>query len=1005
MKKSLTILLVISLFESCHENEKKTNNSGLTPQEALTTFRLPEGFKIELVASEPMISDPVAMEVDENGNIYVVEMHGYPLDTSGSGFIKLLTDTNGDGTPDKSTVFADHLVLPTGIMKWKKGILVVDTPDILYFEDTNGDGKSDIRQVLITGLALTNPQHIANTPIYGLDNWIYLAHMGTITPKVSMEFNDTGSNVRYANIPAARQLPRNANGRNIRFKPDTHELEMLSGESQYGQTFDAWGHHLGTSNADHLFHEVIAARYLQRNPDLLVADAVEHIPDHGNAAEVYPITINPEHQLLTDVGVITSSCGVTWYLGGMFPDSFNNVTFIAEPVHNLVHADRITDKGATFNAARVYQKKEFLASTDAWCRPVQFYIGPDGALYVIDYYRKIIEHPEWMSDEVNNSGALYEGSDKGRIYRVTPANAGKLNWCGQLKLGSASTEELVRTLTSNNIWWRRTAQRLLMDRKDNQTISLLHKLSDTTNSPTAMVHVLWTLEGFNAIDRPTLLKALQNHTAGVRENAIQIAEIHLKEVPELEKDLLFLQNDPDAKVRYQLLCTLGNINDDKTEAARQKLLMKDINDKWVQMAALTSSAGKEYALLEKSISALSTDPSEGKRLFFENCSSVIGLSQRTDDIKKLIRLAAKNNSVSSDWWQSACLDGLSKAIEAKGFPTAVLKDEKLLLLSTFRSNAPKSTRTAAIGLLGRMGIERNPAWDEAINYAKIAAANKQADISYRNDALRLIALDNNPDNTKLVEQIITPDEPESLQETALQTYNRLSGKEACAFIVSSWKKLSPDVRAASIQFFLASVPTMGLLLDAVQKGEIQTASISWPEKVQLMNNDDNNIRTRSRSLLVDKTDERAEVYKNYEPALKMKGNAAEGLVVFKRVCTTCHQVGGTYGNTFGPDLASIRNREARFIMDDILNPNRSIADKFEMWTIEKKNGEKQSGIISSETSAAITLNKIGGQQIIIARSDIKTMESSQTSAMPVGLEASVSVKEMSDLLAFLKNVH
>ena len=150
---------------------------------------------------------------------------------------------------------------------------------------------------------------------------------------------------------------------------------MLSGYSQYGHTFDDWGHHICTDNSNHLFHEVIAARYLQRNSDLLVAESVDHIPDHGEAAEVFPITKNPEHQLLTDVGVITSSCGVTWYQGGLFPDSFNDVTFIGEPVHNLVHADRVTDKGATFNAARVYQKKEFLASTDAWCRPVQFYIG------------------------------------------------------------------------------------------------------------------------------------------------------------------------------------------------------------------------------------------------------------------------------------------------------------------------------------------------------------------------------------------------------------------------------------------------------------------------------------------------------------------------------------------------------------------------------------------------------------------------------------------------------
>lgn len=978
---------------------------GFTPEQSLPTFQLPQGFKIELVASEPMISDPVAMEVDENGNIYVVEMHGYPLDTTGQSVIKLLTDENGDGAPDKSVVFADHLRLPTGIMKWKKGLLVVDVPDILYFEDTNNDGKADIRQVMITGLALTNPQHIANTPIYGLDNWIYVAHMETVTPKVSMEFNDSGTNVRYINDPRAKQLPRNADGRNIRFKPDTHELEMLSGASQYGQTFDAWGHHFGTSNANHLFHEVIAAQYLQRNPNQLVADASDYIPDHGDAAEVYPITKNPEHQLLTDVGIITSSCGVTWYQGGLFPDSFNNVTFIAEPVHNLVHADRITDEGATFNAARVYQKKEFLASTDAWCRPVQFYIGPDGALYVLDYYREIIEHPEWMSDEVNKSDALYNGSDKGRIYRVTPVNAGKINWWSKLKLGTASTEQLVSTLASNNIWWRRNAQRLLMDKKDPKTVFLLHQLLDTTNSATAFVHALWTLNGLNAIDFPTLQKALHHLVAGVRENAIKIAELHLQQLPQLENELLSLQNDTSAKVRYQLLCTLGNMNNVQSETARQKLLVKDIEDKWVQVAALTSSAGNEYALIEKTIPAITAHPSEGKKLFFENCAAVIGLSKNLNDIQKLIQLAARNNTPASDWWQSACLKGLAKSISTKGKLSTDLSQQKKLLLSKFNSKASPLVRASTIDLLTMMGIEKDQAWKSTIDEARSVAANRSADVNFRNDALRLIALEKNKNDEKLLEQIITPEEAESVQQTALRTYNQISGNDACACIIRNWKTLTHDVRDVCMDIFLSSVNNMNLLLDALQKKQIQSASISWPRMVELMNNDDNGIRNRSREILANKTEDRDAVYKKYQAALFMKGDANDGLVVFKRVCATCHQVSGEYGRAFGPDLASIRNRNAQSIMADILNPNRSIADKYEMWSIVKKNGEKLNGIIASETSAAIMLHNIGGQQTIIPRSDIKTMEASQTSAMPVGLEKSVSTKEMSDLLAFLKNIH
>lgn len=1001
--KLTTFLLLIAGLSSC--NEKKATTGGLTPQQSLSSFQIPDGFKIELVASEPMISDPVAMEVDENGNIYVVEMHGYPLDTTGSGVIKLLTDTDGDGLPDKGVVFAHHLRLPTGIMKWKKGILVVDVPDVIYFEDTDHDGKADIRQVMLTGMALTNPQHIANTPIFGLDNWIYIAHMETVTPRVSMEFNDSGANVRYANYPSSIQLPRNADGRNIRIKPDTHELDMLSGATQYGQTFDDWGHHLGTSNANHLFHEVIAAQYLQRNPNLLVADASDYIPDHGDAAEVYPITKNPEHQLLTDVGVITSSCGVTWYQGGLFPDSFNNITFIAEPVHNLVHADRITNKGATFNAARVYQKKEFLASTDAWCRPVQFYIGPDGALYVIDYYREIIEHPEWMSDEVNNSGDLYNGSDKGRIYRITPVGTGKINWCSQLKLGSASTEELVRTLASNNIWWRRNAQRLLMDKEDPQTVYLIHQLLDTTNSATAFVHALWIHEGFSATDTLTLQKALHHPVAGVRENAIKIAELHLKQLPQLEKALLSLQNDTSAKVRYQLLCTLGNINSADAEAARQKLLVKDVEDSWVQIAALTSSTGKEYALIEKTIPAIAKNPSEGKKLFFENCAAVIGLSKNANDIKKLIQLAANNNTQASDWWQSACLDGLSKAIRAKGKPLGDITPQNNLLLSKFSSNATPLVRAAAINLLSAMGIEKDQQWEHTIAQARSIAADTSAADNLRIDALRLLALEKNKSDEKLMKQIITPEDPEIVQQAALKTFNQISEDDACTFIVSNWSSLTHDVRDVSMNIFLSSVNNMNLLLDALQKKQIQSASISWPRMVELMNNDDNGIRNRSREILAVNTEDRDAVFKKYQAALLMKGDPSNGVTVFKRVCATCHQVSGQYGQAFGPDLGSIRNRIAESIMADILNPNRSIADKYETWTVVKKNGEKLSGIIASETSAAIFLHNIGGQQTIIPRSEISTMEASQTSAMPVGLEASISIKEMSDILAFLKNIH
>ncbi|MBD0296231.1 MAG: dehydrogenase, partial [Flavisolibacter sp.] len=591
------LIVCFSTITGCHNqpNANTKNNA----ENALSTFELESGFKIELLAAEPLISDPVDMEIDEYGRLYVVEMHGYPLDKSGSGKIKLLTDSDGDGRMDKSTVFAEGLILPNSIMRWKKGVLVTDAPNVLYLEDTNGDGRADIKDTVLTGFALSNPQHNLNSPLLGMDNWIYLAHEGAITTETyKEEFGDPGSEVYFPDKPDSPRLPQNASGRSVRFQPDQHKLEVLSSNTQFGHTFDAWGHYFLVSNANHIYQEVLAAPYLKRNPHLLVSSATQNLSDHSNAAEVFPITKNPEHQLLTDVGVITSACGITAYTGSAFPASFNdNITFVAEPVSNLIHVDRVKDSGASFTASRIHLHKEFLASTDAWFRPVNMYVGPDGALYVVDYYREIIEHPEWMGEEVVKSGKLYNGSDKGRIYRITPAGAKPATWTKGLQLGKASSEQLVEKLSDPNRWWRLNAQRLLIDRADKRVVPALIQMAQNTRSPFGRLHALWTLEGIGALKPEQIQQALKDPVAGIRENAIRLAELHLPGTPDLTNALLPLQTDVDAKVRFQLLCTLGFINTPEVAQTRNKLLFQDVNDPWVQVAALSAASSQTASLL------------------------------------------------------------------------------------------------------------------------------------------------------------------------------------------------------------------------------------------------------------------------------------------------------------------------------------------------------------------------------------------------------------------------
>ncbi|MEO7649619.1 MAG: PVC-type heme-binding CxxCH protein, partial [Bryobacteraceae bacterium] len=510
-------MALLALLPAC-----RTGGPPYAAGDALAQFEIERGFRIELFASEPAVASPVAMEFDEDGRIFVVEDRGYPLETAQPlGRIKLLEDTNGDGRPDKTTIFADGLKLPTGVMRWKKGILVTDAPFVWYLEDTDGDGRADRREKVLEGFAFTNPQHTVNTPLYGLDNWIYLAHENATTAVVYKDrFGDPGSDIRFSGKAPGPAIVDRA--RNVRFQPDSGRLEALAGSSQFGHTFDAWGHHFTLNNSNHTRHEVLSAAAVRRNPHLALANAMQDVSDHGAAAKVFPITRNPEFQMLTNAGEFTSACGLTMYLGGGVP-AWDNSSFVAEPVHNLVHRDVWTPQGSTFRTSRATEGREFLASRDPWFRPVNFYIGPDGALYVIDYYRQLIEHPEWMSAEVSRGPDLYNGQDRGRIYRITRSDNPPPLPRG-IQLSKAPDAELVARLADPNIWWRRTAQRLLVDRHAVGMVPGLLQMARQNASPVGRLHALWTLEGLGKLDPALIEQALRDTSPGVRENAVRLAE-------------------------------------------------------------------------------------------------------------------------------------------------------------------------------------------------------------------------------------------------------------------------------------------------------------------------------------------------------------------------------------------------------------------------------------------------------------------------------------------------
>jgi len=998
---SVCILLLIST--SCRNvSDSPFSESAVN---ALSSMEIALPFQIELLASEPLISDPVDMMIDENGEIYVVEMHGYPLDESGTGKIKLLRDSNGDGQIDSSIVFADGLTLPTGIMRWKKGVIVTDAPNVLYLEDTNNDGKADVRETILTGFALSNPQHNLNNPLYGLDNWIYLAHESSVaTQAYKKEFGDEGEAILYPSEPEGPRLPKNANGRNVRFRPDSHELEMTAAASQFGQTFDSWGNHFLLNNSNHIYQELIAERYLQRNPDLLVTRVTRTLSDHGQPADVFPITKNPQHQLLTTVGVFTSAAGLEMYQGGAFSEDFDKVSFVAEPVNNLVHADYIKDDGVSFKASRVYNQKEFLASTDSWFRPVNIYTGPDGALYVIDYYRKFIEHPEWMAKEVVESGELYEGTDKGRIYRITLIESESAYLSKRLNLRDASIKQLVAALANTNIWWRRNAQRILLDRNEKEAIPLLTEMAKNIDSPLGRLHALWTLEGLGQLAPEMIKQAFKDPIAGIRENAIRLAELHLSETSDLSDALLSLKEDEDPKVRYQLLLTLGFVDTPAVSQARQDLLFKDIEDEWFQIAALSATSVQHSTLLDAVIAHAKGNVSVYTSLIHK-LSAMIGRSGKLKEIQDLVQRATKKDSEEVSEWQASVLKGLAQGIKSKKLVSSDFQIVQNSLIRAFFEHTSESVREGSLQMLLVIGLAASPITTTALDRAEKTIGNKHQSIESRAGAVYFLALNNPEKHIPLLKGLITPGEALPVQLAALRTLSAIPGQIISAYLLEQWKVLSPEVRKAAIQTFLKDPIRVKLLLDAIDAGQIQKTNLGQGHKIQLMTQHDQALKDRARTMFSENDDyQRQEIIERYRSALELNGNPLEGKQVFLQNCASCHQIGGEIGTDFGPDLATIRNRRPASILNDIINPAQSIADGFDLWTVMLNDGESIQGVVSAETPTAITLHQIGGQETTISRVDIKSLVPLGMSAMPVGLENSIDLQEMADLLAYIRDV-
>ncbi len=451
-----------------------------TPEQSLKLITVRPGYKVELAASEPLVRDPIAIAWGPDGKLWVVEMGDYPLGTDGKGKfggrIKFLEDTNGDGKYVKATTFLENIGYPTGILPWRKGVLITCAPDILYAEDTDGDGKADVVKKLYTGFVEGNQQHRVNGLVWGLDNWVYCAN------------GDSGGKIK--SLLTGKTL--DIRGNDFRIRPDTGEIELTSGRSQFAKTRDDWGNWFGGNNSVPAMHVVLEDRYLARNPHQAVSDTVRVL---AGAVPVFPTSRTlPRFNDPQAKNRFTSACGISFYRDDLFEPALKRAIFVCEPVHNLVHRMDLAPDGHSFVGRRAIDetRSEFLSSADNWFRPTMARTGPDGSLWIVDMYRAVIEHPQWIPIETQKKLDLRAGHDLGRIYRVKRVGA---EHRPVPRLDKLDTAGLVAALDSPNGWQRDMAQMLLVWKNDKKAVPALEQKVREAKDPRVRLQALATLDG------------------------------------------------------------------------------------------------------------------------------------------------------------------------------------------------------------------------------------------------------------------------------------------------------------------------------------------------------------------------------------------------------------------------------------------------------------------------------------------------------------------------------
>ena len=563
----------------------------LSAEEEMKTMVLPPGYRVELVAKEPLVIDPIAIDFDADGRMWVLEMPGFMSEPGGANSrepinnVVVLEDENNDGVMDKRTVFAEKLVLPRALKVLDAGALVGEPPNLWLMKDTNGNLKADSKELVSDsyGRAAASIEHNANSLHWGLDNIIYTSeHTWHLIYR----------NGKFETMPALQR-------------------------GQWGASMDDAGRIYRNVNDAPLFVDFIAARYYARNPNMVRTRGLYDPLISREASTIWPVRatrgvnrgyrdqfFRPDGSSVTIQGVGTPVV----YRGDRLPKELYGDAFITDSTTNLVHRYRIQDDGTgQLKAVDGYAKGEILALWDERFRPVNMLGAPDGTLYVVDMYRGIVQEQIYWTDFLRDyikAGDLERPVGLGRIWRITHETTKRDQ---KPALSKAPAAALVKTLSHPNGWWRDTAQRLLVERGDKSAVPQLAQLAQQTTDWRVKLHALWTLDGLDAIEAQTVQRALADKSPEVRAAAVRLSERWLSQANHpLAAAVLKLADDATWTVRRQVAATIGELPPPARLDPAVSMLMRYGSDPITVDVTISSLRGAETAALTRLLDAPNT---------------------------------------------------------------------------------------------------------------------------------------------------------------------------------------------------------------------------------------------------------------------------------------------------------------------------------------------------------------------------------------------------------------